>query len=338
MKTLSKIYRFLHRRIKQNLQRDKQTPTKEQKPATTPAKPPAKRVIITYGAFSLLFIILASAAWFFKRAEFLPEHLLQQTNTPSEVADSNTNPDDNKTTAAESRQNDKPTTDNLTDPVAIDELNNKATQLRDEIRQLNTELDAIRVQQYLASARYLIDTRTSPERALSILQSARTYIETRPDLPNADANIRDIDSLMMQLQRYITHSPYKALARLEPLINRIHNELETTINPQSEGNINDNETDKSWLGEWSTKIYDVSKALIRIEPQNIQYIENNRLLLKLLISARSAVLLNEQKQFNIALQDAIRLLDTMQQPPISPQQIESILSLKIIWQLPETQR
>ena len=87
MKTLLKIYRFLHRRIKQNLQRKKQKPTTEQKPAATPAKPPAKRVIITYGAFSLLFIILASAAWFFKRAEFLTEHLLQQTDTPSEVAD-----------------------------------------------------------------------------------------------------------------------------------------------------------------------------------------------------------------------------------------------------------
>ena len=335
----SKIYRFLRRRIKENRQRHKQTQTVEQK-RQFPARPPTKRILITYGVFSLLFIILAVAAWFLKQAEFLPEHALLQKNPPRTVADPNIALNDEKPIVIQNRQNNKPSANNITDPIAVDRLDNKVKRLKDEIRQLTAELDDIRIRQYLASARYLIDTRTAPERALSILQSARSYIESRPDTRNSDTHelLQDIDYQIEQLQLYIAHSPYKTLVHLKPLIDDMHAELALAFNPSAEAKINTDSTDKAWTSKWLTRIYDLGKNLIKVENPADRYTENNRLLLKLLITARSAVLLNEQQQFSIALQDALRLIDTMSQPPISREQIESILSLDIIWQLPEMQR
>ena len=335
MKRLSRIYRFLGRKIRGNQQQDKQAHTTEQKQtpqAKLPAKPSAKRVLITYGIFSLVFIALASAAWFFKGAEFLPEHAQFGINI------SNTN--DKEIVARKDYENNKPVVSNLSDPAAIDELQDKVKRVKDEIRQLNAELDTIRIKQYLANARYLIDARASPEQALAILQSARTYISSQSGTQSANMNAlsQDIEHQITQLQQYIVHSPHQALTLLRPLIDRLHARLDAIPKPPAEGGANIAQTDNSWIKGWLNKIYEAGKTLIKVEHSDYQYLENDRLLLKLLIVARSAVLLNEQEQFNIALQDASRLINTMSEPPISQEQIQSILSLEISWQLPQLQQ
>ena len=364
MKRFSKIYRFLGRKIRGNQQQDKQAHTTEQKqtpqakppvkpPTKPPAKPPTKRVLITYGLFSLVFIVLASAAWFFKGAEFLPEHawfginilntdLITKPDDKETVVrtDLITKPDDKETVVRKEHKNNKPAVSNLSDPAAIDELQDKVKRVKDEIRQLNAELDTIRIKQYLASARYLIDARASPEQALAILQSARTYIRSHPGTPSTNMNAlsQHIEHQITQLQQYVIHSPHQALTFLTPFIDRLHTRLDATLKPSAEQGANIDQTDNSWIKGWLNKIYEAGKTLIKVEHSDYQYLENNRLLLKLLIAARSAVLLNEQEQFNIALQDASRLIDTMPEAPISQEQIQSILSLEISWQLPQMQQ
>lgn len=332
----SKIYRFLCRKIRRNQRQDGQVHTTVQK-QNPPTKPPTKRVLITYGIFSSVFIVLATGAWFFKGAEFLPTYSLLTTNNTSNTnIDLKTKHDDKKNMAQKEYQNNKPLVNNLTDLTKIGELQNKINNVKDEIRQLNTELDDIRIGQYLASARYLIDTRTNLEQALSLLQSAHTHVKSHL-APSANTNAlsQNIEHQITQLQQYIAHSPRQALTLLSPLIDRLHTKLEATPKPPKQKNTSIIQTDKSWIKEWLNKIYAAGKTLIKIEHPHYQYMENERLLLKLLVVARSAVLLNEQEQFHIALQDALRLIDTMPESPVSKEQIESILSLEITWQLPQ---
>ena len=293
---------------------------------------------MTYGIFSLAFIALATAAWFFKGSEFLPKYTLLKANI--ENADIKTEPNDKKIVARKEYKNNKPVSNNLTDLSTIDELQDKVKRVKDEMQQLNAELDTIRIKQYIASAQHLINTRASPEQALSILQSARTHIKSHPNTPDTDMNAlsQDIEYQITQLQQYIVHSPNQALPLLRPLIDHLHTKLETTLKPLAEENTHTAQTDNSQIQKWLNKIYAAGKSLIKVQHQDYQYIENNRLLLKLLIVARSAILLNEQEQFNIALQDALRLIDTMPKPPISQKQIKSILSLEITWQLPQMQQ
>ena len=96
MRPLKAIYKFLSAKGRKNQQQDKQEQTTESNakiqgsqqqdkqakttkqpkpniPAEPPVKPPAKRVLITYGIFSLLFIVLAAAAWFYKGADLFPQ-------------------------------------------------------------------------------------------------------------------------------------------------------------------------------------------------------------------------------------------------------------------------
>ena len=333
MITFSKIYKFLRRSIKKNRQNNKQeVATRKQQ---LPAKPPSKSILITYGIFSLLFIIVATAAWFFKHADFSPPYL-PTTNTPHTTHE-DTKPDNQISEIQKQHPALKPTANNLASAASIDKLNNRVKALKDEIKQLNAELDVIRIQQYIANARYLINTGIAPEQALSILQSIRADIEAHPDVlkTNTIRPWKNIDNWISNLQQYIKHSPKKSLALLAPLIANIETKLGTISEPQMTKNIGSNQTNESWVNEWFAKIYNVGKSLIKIEYANSQYIEDNRLLLKLLIVAQTAVLLNEQEQFNIALHDALKIVDAMAQPPITSKQIETILSLKIVWELPQ---
>ena len=338
MKMLAKIYRLLRTRIKENRQQGKQAQPSEQK-QQLPTKPPTKRILIAYGIFSLLFIILASGAWFLKRAEWLPEYTLLDTNTSPIYKDNRFEYNDKDDATAKEYWDNPANTEQPVDHNVADKLDGDIKQLKDEIQQLHAELDVIRIRQYLATANYLIDMHLSPQRALSILQSARTYIEAHPDIlqTNIAISLQDIDAQIVALQQYIEHSPKKALLLLAPLIADMETKPQAIPEPQTEQNINPNQRDESWTEKWLAKIYDVGKNLIRIEHTDNPLTKNNHLLLKLLITARTAVLLNEQEQFYIALNDAIRIIDTTPEPPIMREQIESILSLKIVWQLPRLQ-
>ena len=178
MRFLKIIYRFLIARIRKRQAQNKQpqpTEAKPNVPAKPPAKPPAKRVLITYGIFSLLFIALAVAAWFFKGADLLPEHFSLATNTSN--VDIKPKVDDDKNTAVpEKRPRNKPEPKPIVDPSLVDELQDKVERLKDEMLQLDNKLNIARIKQYIASAQYLIETRTAPEQALSLLQAARTDI------------------------------------------------------------------------------------------------------------------------------------------------------------------
>ena len=337
MITFSKIYKFLRRSIKKN-KKNRQNNKQEvaARKQQLPAKPPSKRILITYGIFSLLCIIVATTAWFFKHADFSPPYFLPPTNTPH-TTNEGTEPDNQVSEVQKQHPAPKPTADNLASAASIDKLNSRVKALKNEIKQLNAELDVIRIQQYIANARYLINTGIAPEQALSVLQAIRADIEAHPDVLKTDTirSRQNIDNWISNLQQYIKHSPKKSLALLAPLIANIETKLGTISEPQMTKNIGSNQTNESWVNEWLAKIYNVGKSLIKIEYTNSQYIEDNRLLLKLLIVAQTAVLLNEQEQFNIALQDALKIVDTMAQPPITSKQIETILSLKIVWKLPQ---
>lgn len=232
---------------------------------------------------------------------------------------------------------DETTTNDFAAPAAVDELQNKIRRLKAEMRKLNTELDLIRVRQYIANADYLIETRAAPERALSILQSVRADIEARPAIPNTDTNtlLRDIDYRIVALQQYLAHSPDNTLQPLAILIDQTRNKLQATLNLPTKESMDTEQTEVGWIKKWTTKIYAAGKKLVKIEDPHSRHIEDYRLLLRLLIAAHGAALLSEQEQFYATLNDALKLIDTMSQPPISKLQIESILSLEIIWQPPE---
>ena len=342
---LKAIYRFLSARIwKRQKQTKGQQPTKA-KPnvsaepsAEPPAKPPAKRVLITYVIFSLLFIVLAAAAWFFKGADLLPEHFSLATNT----SNTETKPqhDDKNIVVPEELPSGKPEPNLIVDPNLINELQDKVERLKEEMLVLDSELNIARIKQYIASAHYLIETRTAPKQALSLLQAARTDIEVHRRTSDVEMNAlaQDIESQIARLQQYIARAPHRALTLLNPLIEHLHTKLETIPKPQAEAYATTDPINESRLTEWLNKIYAAGSTLIRVERPDYQYAEDNNVLFKLLITARSAILLNEQEQFNIALKDALRLIEVMPNPPISQEQIESILSLEINWQLPTIQQ
>ncbi len=341
MRFLKIIYRFLSARTRLNRQRDKQTqqPT-ESKPSdptrsNVPTKPPAKRILITYAMFSLAFIVLAVAAWFFKGADFLPSGY---SSLAAKI--SNTEDDGKNIMAQRELPTNKPEVKFGTDANSVAELREKVERLKEEMQTLDDQLNTARIKRYIASAQYLIDTRTAPEQALFLLQAARTDIDIHSRASDTEMNAlsQDIARRITRLQNYITHAPRKALTLLNPLIDHLYTESQTTAEPYTEVSANVNFTDESWLQEWLNKIYAAGRTLIKIEVPDYQYAESNRLLLRLLITARSAVLLNEQEQFDIALKDSLRLIETMPNPPISQEQIRSILSLEISWQLPTMQQ
>ena len=336
MKILSKIYRFVRTRVKENKQQSKELQPPQQK-QQLPPKPPIKRILITYGIFSLLFIILATAAWFFKRTEWLPEYTTPQTNTSQPSLDVNTTPNYTKDALKKEDSVNEPASATM-DTQSVDSMERKVKQLKDEIRQMDAELDIMRIQHYLANADYLIDTGISPERALPILQSLRADIESNPGILKTGINVslQDIDDKITALKKYIKHSPKKALVLLAPLITDIETQLGAMSESPTNANTNLYQGNDSRIKEWPEKVYDVGRSLLRIERTDNHY-KNNQLLLKLLISARSAVLLNEQEQFYISLKDTLKIIDTMPQPSIRREQVEDLLSLKIIWQLPKIQ-
>ena len=338
MRFLKRIYRFLSARIRANRQQDKQSQQPTESKQNVPTKPPAKRILITYAMFSLAFIVLAVAAWFFKGADFLPSGY---SSLAAKISNTDAKPkDDDKDIVA---QREYPTNKLEVKPGvdahSVDELQDKVERLKEEMQALDDQLNTARIKRYVASAQYLINTRAAPEQALSLLQAARTDIDIHSHASDTEMNAlsQDIARQITRLQRYITHAPRKVLPLLNPLIDHLHTESQTTVEPHTEAHANADFTDESWPKEWLNKIYAAGKTLIRIEAPDYQYAESNRLLLRLLITARSAVLLNEQEQFNIALKDALRLIETTPNPPISQEQIQSILSLKITWQLPAMQ-
>ncbi len=336
MQFLKTIYRFLIAKMRRKRQQEKQAQSTEPKP-TVPTEPPAKRVLITYGVFSLIFIVLAAAAWFFKGVDLLPEPFAPGTDTSN--ADIKPEADDRNTVVSGEHSSNKPKMKRVADLDWANELQDKVERLKDEIQQLDSKLNTARIKQYIASARYLMETRTAPEQALSLLQAARTDIAVHRHTSEAEMNTlsQDIDRQIARLQHYIAHSPRRALTLLNPLIEHLHTSLEITSTPQAEMHANTGRIDESWVKEWLNKIYAAGKTLIKVEHPDYQYIENNYVLFKLLITARSAVLLNEQEQFNIALKDALGLIENMPNPPISQEQIQAILSLEITWQLPTMQ-
>ena len=341
MRFLKIIYRFLSARIWKRQKQTKEPQPTKAKPnvsAEPSAEPPAKRVLITYGIFSLLFIVLASAAWFFKGADLLPEHFSLATNTSN--ADTKPQADDKNIVVPEELPSDKPQPSFIADPSLVDELQEKVERLKEEMLVLDSELNIARIKQYIASAQYLMETRTAPEQALSLLQAARTDIEVHRRTSDAEMNAlaQDIERNIDRLQQYIARAPHRALTLLNPLIEHLHTKLETIPKPQAEAYATTDPINESRLAEWLNKIYAAGSTLIRVEQPDYQYAEDNNVLFKLLITARSAILLNEQEQFNIALRDALRLTEAMPNPPISQQQIESILSLDINWQPPTIQQ
>ena len=411
-----RIYKFLRAKTRGNQPQDKQSqpqpqpqdkqPQPTESKSNAPPKPSARRVLITYGIFSLMFIALATAAWFFKGADLLPKHFPFGTNISNTdikpkddgknteaqkehsdnkpevkpiadeqrkppddkpevkpiaeaqkehsdnkpevkpIADEQRKPPDDKPEvkpiAEAQRENpdDKPEVKPIVDPDLVNELQKKVERLKKEMRQLDNKLNTVRIKQYIGSAQYLIETRTAPEQALSLLEAARTDIEIHRRTSGAKVNAmsQEIDRQIVRLQQYIAHSPRRSLRLLNPLIDHLHTKVETKPKPQTQTHANANLTNESRIQEWLNKIYAAGRTLIKVEHPDYQYVENNHLLFKLLITARSAVLLNEQEQFNIALKDALRLIETMPNPPISEEQIQSILSLKISWHLPETQK
>ena len=346
MRFLKIIYRFLITKIRKRQEQNEQPQPSEAKPnvpaeppVKPPAKPPTKRVLITYGIFSLLFIVLAVAAWFFKGADLLPEYFSLATNTSN--ANIKPKADDNKNIVVpEERPRNKPEPKPIVDPSLLNELQDKVERLKDEMLQLDNELNVARIKQYIASTQYLIETRTAPEQALSLLQAARTDIEVHRHTLGAEMNAmaQDIENQIARLQQYIARAPHRTLTLLNPLIDHLHQMLETAPKMQAEVSASADHINESWVREWLNKIYAAGNTLIRVEQPDYQYAEDNYLLFKLLITARSAVLLNEQEQFNIALKDALRLIERMPNPPISQEQIESILSMEIYWQLPVVQQ
>ena len=178
MRFLKIIYRFLITRIRKRQEQNKQPQASEAKPnapARLLVKPPARRVLFTYGIFSMLFIVLAVAAWLFKGADLVPEHFSLATDTSN--TDIKPKADDNKNTAvSEERPSNRPEPKPTVDPSLIAELQDKVERLKDEILQLDNELNVARIKQYIAGAQYLMEARTAPEQALSLLQAARTDI------------------------------------------------------------------------------------------------------------------------------------------------------------------
>ena len=358
MRPLKAIYKFLSMKGRKNQQQDKQAQTtesnakiqgsqqqdkqakttKEPKP-NIPAKPPAKRVLITYGIFSLLFIVLAAAAWFYKGADLFPQGYFSLETI---MANINVKPkeDDKNIVVPEEQPSKEPEPNLIADPELVNELQDKVERLKEEMLQMDNELNVVRIKRYMASAQYLIETRSTPEKALSLLQSARTDIEIHRHTSDVEMNAltQDIDRQIARLQQYISYSPRRALRLLNPLIDHLHTKQETTPKLQTEARADADPADESWVNGWLDRIYAAGRNLIKIEHSEHQYVENNYLLFKLLIAARSAVLLNDQEQFNIALKDALRLIEMMPNPPISKEQIESILSLEIYWQLPAVQQ
>ena len=287
----------------------------------------------------MLFIVLASAAWFFKGVDLLPEHFSLTANKSN--TDIKPKADDKKNTIVpEKPRSNKPEPKLIADPNLVDELQGKVERLKDEMLQLDNKLNVARIKQYIASAQYLMETRTAPEQALSLLQAARTDIEVHRHTSGAEMNAlaQDIERQIARLQQYIARSPRRALTLLNPLIDHLHTKLEAVPKPQAEAHASADPMNGGWAKEWLNKIYAAGNTLIRVERPDYQYAEDNYVLFKLLITARSAILLNEQEQFNIALKDALRLIKRMPNPPISKEQIESILSLEIYWQLPTTQQ
>ena len=344
MRFLKIIYRFLSARIRKKQEQNQQPQPSEAKPnapaeppAKPLAKPPAKRILITYGIFSLLFIVLASAAWLFKGADLLPEHFSLATNKSN--TEIRPRAEDKNIVVPEQPSSDKPQPNLIADPGLVDELQDKVERLEKEMLELDNELNIARINQYIASAQYLIETRTAPEQALSLLQAARTDIEVHRRTSDAEINAQaqDIERLIDRLQQYIARAPHRALTLLNPLIDHLYTKLEALPKPQAEAYATTDPINESRLTEWLNKIYAAGNTLIRIEQPDYQYAKDNHVLFKLLITARSAILLNEQEQFNIALKDALRLMEVMPDPPISQEQIESILSLEINWQPPTIQ-
>ena len=342
MRLLKIIYKFLRTKSRKNRQQDRQAQTTETEPnipTKPPAKPPTKRVLITYGIFSLVFIVLAVAAWFFKGADLFPSGYfsLEKIISNTEVKPKD---DDKNIALPEEQPNNKPEPNLITDSNLVDELKDKVERLKDEMQQLDNELNVARIKRYIASAQYLIATHSAPEQALSLLQSARTDIEIHRHTSDAemDALAQDIDRQIARLQQYIVHSPRRVLSLLNPLIDHVHTKLETSPKPQTKAHTDADAANESWVKEWLNKIYAAGQNLIKIERSEHQYVENNHLLFKLLIAARSAVLLNDQEQFNIALKDALRLIETMPRSPVSQEQIKAILSMEISWQLAAVQQ
>ena len=342
MRRLKIIYKFLRAKTQRNQQQEKQAQTTKPEPnipTKPPAKPPTKRVLITYGIFSLVFIVLAAAAWFFKGADLFPSGYFSLGTI---ISNTEVKPkgDDKNIVVPEEHSNNKPEPNLITDPNLVDELKDKVERLKEEMQQLDNELNVARIKQYIASAQYLIETRSAPAQALSLLQAARTDIGIHRHALSAEMNTlaQDIDRQIARLQQYVAYSPHRALRLLNPLIDHVHTKLGTTPKPQTKAHTDVTSMDENWVKEWLNKIYAAGQNLIVIERPEHQYVENNYLLFKLLIAARSAVLLNEQEQFNIALKDALRLIEKMPTSPILKEQIEPILLMEISWQLPAVQQ
>lgn len=287
---------------------------------------PKKRILIVYSIFILLLALAAMAAWFYKQPSFLPgsqtltetikQKKLQATLVPKVEESSQTNRTPLKKPSA-------------TDNLEAHKLAEQILRTRQQLEQLQMEIVLNRARLYVDSAQQLIETGSSPERALRLLQLADSYITDQSDILGNTANLlqQEINQAVYLLQDYNKHSPRNLLSMLSELIELVQQQM---LASQSTASLN---TDNQ---NWIDKLFGTRGILFRVERVASKTSEQDKLLLNLLILARTAVLMSDQMQFYVALNDAHKLISVMHQPAISQTQIEQILSQKASWQTPLT--
>lgn len=288
---------------------------------------PKKRVLIVYSIFTILLVLAAAAAWFYKQ----PSFLRLEESVKKEVAQQQRDFQNNVLPQTQTRKkvDESPVQNHsLQSTLDIDKIAEQVQGLEQQLEQLQTEVALNKAQLYIDSASQLIETRSSPALAFELLHLARSYLAEQATIPMAAARAlqAEADEMLSLLQNYRSRSPRNLLPVLSELIESVQQQ-NSIPEPIAE--------ERARQNSWIDQLFGSEGILLRVERARDEGVGRQQLLLNLLILARIAVLTSDQEQFRVALEDALKLIEVMPQAPISQAQITHLLSQDIAWQLPQ---